>query len=153
MILPSGGRGTACGGWGVNKKVLLTSVCLRKPKVTPHPSLYRYAVNDTFPHRGRLTKPHLSATDKRVNNHLPHDKRRMNPCQRTNERHALSFWRAMLCPIESHRKPQLTFKRILSFATRFYHYANASFQNDGKKGSLSTDGMFCRLFIAINGNL
>jgi len=40
----------------------------------------------------------------------------------------------MLCPIESHRKPQLTFKRILSFATRFYHYANASFQNDGKKG-------------------
>jgi len=36
--------------------------------------------------------------------------------------------------IESHRKPQLTFERILSFATRFYHYANASFQNDGKKG-------------------
>ena len=55
---------------GVNKKVLLTSVCLRKPKVTPHPSLYRYAVNDTFPHRGRLLSRNFSATDKRINNHL-----------------------------------------------------------------------------------
>ena len=63
---------------------------------------------------------------------------------------ALSFWRAMLCPIESHRKTKLIFWKLLLFCYEILsHTASCGSRMTVRGVHLCTDGIFCQFAFCI----